>query len=295
MENKDYPSLYQAADSATIDSQKKYIWLMGFDLLSMVISSLLALYNIENESFKIGIYIITGLLLLISLILTIILKTYKYEDVWYQGRAVAESVKTLTWRYITNSANFEINLKSNEADDAFINSIEQIQNEIQGIREHLDSNILNLPVITDKMKAERVRPLNERMSFYIKYRIQQQKEWYASKAEYNSRKRHIWFLVILVSQALSIISVVYLIMFPLSKWNLVGLFTTISSAIIAWLQLKQHQELKQAYTTATMELNIIESKVYNIHNDEDFSKFVLDSENAISREHTLWLAQQRKY
>jgi hypothetical protein len=60
------------------------------------------------------------------------------------------------------------------------------------------------------------------------------------------------------------------------------------------LQLKQHQELKQAYTTAVIELNFIEEKGIRVSSETELSKFVMDSENAISREHTLWLAQKRK-
>ena len=74
----------------------------------------------------------------------------------------------------------------------------------------------------------------------------------------------------------------------------VGLFTTISASGLSWLQVKQHQELKQAYTTAAQELNFILSLSDEIDTENAFSKFVLDSENAISREHTLWLAQKRK-
>src|SRR5438552_3147799 len=123
MSDKDYPSLYQAADTASILAQKKYIWLMGIDLIFMVTASLLAIYNTEIESIKVCIYLITFILLLLSLIMTVIIKSYKFEDVWYQGRAVAESIKTLTWRYITCSENFENFLQKEQADDVFINSI----------------------------------------------------------------------------------------------------------------------------------------------------------------------------
>lgn len=87
---------------------------------------------------------------------------------------------------------------------------------------------------------------------------------------------------------------IYLIRNPGSNWNVVGLFTTISAAALSWLQLKQHQELRLAYTTAAQELNFILDCSSSINNEEKLSEFVLDSENAISREHTLWLAQKRR-
>ena len=59
------------------------------------------------------------------------------------------------------------------------------------------------------------------------------------------------------------------------------------------MQLKKYRENKDAYRIALNELNIIKGRFKTIESEEDFVKFVLDSENAMSREHTLWLAQRR--
>ena len=143
---------------------------------------------------------------------------------------------------------------------------------------------------------ESIRNLSamERKEYYINERIKEQKKWYSDKAEFNKRKYDMWFVVIILAQFLSLVSIIVLIKNPTLDWNLVGLFTTISAAAISWLQLKQHQELKQAYTTAAQELNFIEASSSTVTTENELSRFVLDSENAISREHTLWLAQKRK-
>lgn len=290
-----YPSLYQAADKASIQAQKKYTILMGIDLLFMILAALLAIYNSPDESVRTCIYYATGILLLLSLIITIIIKSQKFEDVWYQGRAVAESIKTLTWRYITCSENFENTFTQEQADEIFMSKITSISKELKDLNKHLDAKILSQPNITLYMRAQRNKSLEARKQCYIDNRIEDQKNWYSNKAQYNIRKRNLWFGVILASQALGIVSAGLLIKYPNSNWNVMGLFTTISSSVIGWLQLKQHQELKQAYTTAALELNLIVERSYTVKTEADFAKFVLDSENAISREHTLWLAQQRKY
>lgn len=142
---------------------------------------------------------------------------------------------------------------------------------------------------------ESIRNLSamERKEYYINERIKEQKKWYSDKAEFNKRKYDMWFVVIILAQFLSLVSIIVLIKNPTLDWNLVGLFTTISAAAISWLQLKQHQELKQAYTTAAQELNFIEASSSTVTTENELSRFVLDSENAISREHTLWLAQRK--
>ncbi|MBL7707270.1 MAG: DUF4231 domain-containing protein [Taibaiella sp.] len=294
MQYSDFPNYFQASDNASIKAQKYYLNIMRIDLISMIIASALAIYNYQLTQSKLVVYIISGLLLLLSLTLTIILKSKKYEDVWYQGRALAESCKTLTWRFVCCSEYFETSLNLVEAKRRFVERIKELSDEFKELSIAMNSRTLNLPIITDKMIEIRAYNLEKRKDYYIQNRIEDQKKWYADKAEYNSEKYNLWFWCVITSQAISLISIVFLIVNPGFNWNFVGLLTTISASALSWLQLKQHQELKQAYTTATQELNFIATLTDQLTTDNSFSKFVLDSENAVSREHTLWLAQRRK-
>jgi hypothetical protein len=294
MKNQDFPNYFQAADKASLSAQRKYLNIIKIDLVSMIIASALSIYNYQLTESKLYVYVISFLLLLLSLILTIILKTKKYEDIWYQGRALAESCKTLTWRFVCCSEYFEYALPMQDARNRFVERVKGLAQEFKELSQVMNSRILNLPVITDKMIEIRNNGLQGRKKYYIDNRIEDQKSWYANKAEYNLEKYNVWFWIIILSQALAIISIVSLIKFPDNNWNFVGLLTTISASALSWLQLRQHQELKQAYTTATQELNFIDTLSEQINTEDELSRFVLDSENAISREHTLWLAQRRK-
>jgi len=188
---------------------------------------------------------------------------------------------------------FEQKLSGKEAGKIFKERLEQLKNEFKGLIGSMDANLLCLLLISEEMEKTRLLSKEERKAYYIKHRISSQKNWYSTKAQYNKKKHNLWFWIILASQASAVICVGILLIFPGTNLNLVALFTTISSASISWLQLKRHQELKQAYTTAAQELHFIESDSVDIKTEEELSKFVLDSENAISREHTLWLAQKR--
>lgn len=294
MQYSDFPNYFQASDNASIKAQKYYLNIIRIDLISMILASALAIYNYQSTQAKFFVYIVSGLLLLLSLVLTIILKSKKYEDVWYQGRALAESCKTLTWRFVCCSEYFESSLELGEAKRRFVERIKELSDEFRELSIAMNSKTLNLPIITDKMIEIRAYNLDKRKGYYIQNRIEDQKKWYADKAEYNLGKYNLWFWCVIISQAISLISIVFLIVKPDLNWNFVGLLTTISASALSWLQLKQHQELKQAYTTATQELNFIATLTDQLTTDDSFSKFVLDSENAVSREHTLWLAQRRK-
>jgi hypothetical protein len=292
MNKEDYPSMYQAADEASTHSQTLYINMIAFDLVLMVVGALAVIYNFQLDEAREWVYIVSASIIGSSIVLTIIIKAQRYEARWYKGRALAESVKTLTWRYVTGSQNFEIALSAESANLIFVSRMKELGNEFKELTQFLNASTISLPPISDTMKKYRSMPLKERQSFYVNKRIQDQKQWYSTKATHNKKMKNIWFFAIIACQALSVISSIYLIKTPSANLNLVGLFTTISAASLAWLQLKQHEALSVAYTTAVMELSFIEEKSKSITSEDDFIKFVLDSENAISREHTLWSAQK---
>lgn len=294
MIEKDFPNYFQASDNASKRAQSNYINIIRVDLVSMIIASAISIYNYQQVESKLTVYVISGILLLSSLILTIILKAKQFEDTWYQGRALAESCKTLTWRFVTCSEYFEEDLTEIEVKHRFINRIKNLADEFKDLTKIMNAQTLNLPIVTEKMIELRKLEMFERKENYIHNRVENQKKWYSNKAKFNKSKYNFWFGIIIASQAVALISVIFLIKFPNNNYNFIGLFTTVASSAISWLQLKQHQELKQAYTTATQELNFIVELSAEVNTSDELSKFVLDSENAISREHTLWLAQRRK-
>lgn len=294
MEEKNYPNYFIAGDGASRRAQSKYIEYVKWDLILMVCSALICIYNYETKDAKLIVYALSGLMLLSAMFISIILKYKKYEDVWYRGRALAESCKTLTWRFITCSEYFEYDVVANEADSRFIDRIREINNEFNDLHDELRASEIAMPIITKEMKRIRLLSLNDRKSYYLSERIQNQIDWYSSKADNNKSKYENWFLLVIIFQFLAILSIGYLIFRPMSNFNLVGLFSTVSASGFSWLQLKKYQENKQAYTTATSELNLIKAEANMQVTEQQFSKFVLDSENAMSREHTMWLAQKRR-
>ena len=96
MNDNNYPNYFVAGDTASKKAQFWYIRLFGLDLLLMVLSAILSVYNYQTDESKTIVYIISGLLLLGAMLISIFLKMKKYEDIWYRGRALAESSKTMT-------------------------------------------------------------------------------------------------------------------------------------------------------------------------------------------------------
>ncbi len=115
-----------------------------------------------------------------------------------------------------------------------------------------------------------------------------------SEALANRLRETKYFIAILLGQFFALVSAIALVAWPQSNLKLTGMFTSLASALIAWLQLKQHKELAQSYSVAEIELGFIQEKAQHIVSDRALSDFVGDAENAISREHTLWVARRDK-
>jgi hypothetical protein len=76
-----------------------------------------------------------------------------------------------------------------------------------------------------------------------------------------------------------------------SKWNLSGIFSALASALIAWLQVRQHDELSQTYSVVALDLGFIREQGAAITTEKDLSSLVADAENTVSREPSLWITR----
>ncbi len=288
----DYPALFQVADRASQAAQRKHLWFTGTILSSLVGAALLGALGGVLVSVKTVLATASTALVALSFVLTAIRRALKPEKLWYGGRAVAESVKSMSWRYMTGAAPYDT-LPSVEAVDAkFVADLKSMVTGSDQLAVGFGSEFIDRPEISARMRGLRASSLEQRRETYVAQRIADQRRWYGSKARKSQRAENLYFVVILVSQALALASAAYLISAPTSRWNLVGVFSALAGALVAWLQVRQHEELAQSYAVAALDLGFIEEQGARVATEKDFSDFVGDAENAISREHTLWIARR---
>jgi conflict system pore-forming effector with SLATT domain len=227
-----------------------------------------------------------------SILLTLYLKAQKPDQLWYGGRAVAESAKSMAWRYVTGAAPYLAGLPSAEVDKKFILALESIVKERRQLSFGFGGEFSEQPQISDRMRSVRAGALADRKQTYLAERISDQRVWYGNQAKSNRSAEGLYFGVVFASQLAALASAIALVRWPDSNVRLTGFFASLASALIAWLQLKQHKELAQSYSVAELELGFIEEKARHVTTEQEFSDFVSDAENAISREHTLWIARR---
>jgi hypothetical protein len=291
---KDYPAVFLASDRASAEAQRKYLTVTRATLVLLVGGAGFAAASpvISIDYMKPAFAVTSAALLAASLLLTLYLKAQKPEQLWYGGRAVAESAKSMSWRYMTGAAPYLVDLPATDADQKFVAALESIVKERKQLAFGFGGEFSKQPQISDRMRAVRAGTLAERKQEYLTERICDQRVWYGDQAKGNRSAENRYFGLVFASQLAALIAAVALVGWPESNLRLTGFFASLASTLIAWLQLKQHKELAQSYSVAELELGFIEEKAQHISSEQEFSDFVSDAENAISREHTLWIARR---
>ena len=168
--------------------------------------------------------------------------TMKPERAWYDGRAAAESIKTLSWQYAVGGAQFPMSLGTAEADHMFLQRLEEV---LAGLL-HLELDPPDDPQISSALRAARSGELDIRRDLYRRCRIVDQRVWYSQKARFNRRRSHAWsFIMVGVQTAGGTLALLRAL--EVLSVDLIGLSAALAASAAAWLQAKDHSTLSEAY------------------------------------------------
>lgn len=278
-----FPGLYQSADKASLDSQKKYYMCLSLYLGLLVIAATISFF-VPVKTYG---AIISALLFLVTLGILIFLKTKKPDDIWYNGRAVAESVKTLSWKWMMGAEPFH---EENNTEAAIIADLKKVLEQNKSLSSVLSPTTGAAEPITDVMRSVHSLSFDERKTLYKKQRIDDQADWYTRKAEFNRKRASRWFWLSVLLHSSAIAMLLYRV-YDSSVSLPVEVIATAASAVLTWIQAKKHNELSSSYSLTAHEIGFIKSEWRPVTED-DFSDFVINTENAFSREHTQWIARK---
>ena len=287
----EYPSLFFSSDAASKRSQKIHLMLQQSYLVSLVLVSLSdVLIFFENPSITRWAYRLSAIFLGIGLFVLSIIRAQQYDKAWFNSRAIAESIKTLTWRYMMRIPPFQ---EDQAAQNRLFSELQNILKARPGIEKTLALTCRpNSAEITASMKHIRDLSLEERKEIYLLQRLRDQKAWYADKAKYNAQSASRLFWMVVVFQFIALIAAIILPALAASKINLVLILTTVVAALAAWNQTKRYDELAQAYSFAAQELSALDGLSFSVSSEESFEQLIEQTESAISREHIMWYARR---
>ena len=277
----EYPSLYRSSSSLSKRSQFSFFFLLGGNLI-LLISATASTELVRDGATSAFLLLLQ---LIISIAFAIALALWTPQQKWYNARALAESVKTVTWRYITKAEPYQ---DDGTANQLLIETLRKLLNDNRS----LPLEAIDGAQITAKMREMRGKRWIERKNFYEKERIDDQLSWYKKKCTLNSKNSSNWYRGVIFLHGVAI----FLLVMTLWKdwehlWS-VNILLTVAASAMAWLQTKRYQELAASYGLTAHEIDLLKSALQSINSETEFSAFVGDSENAFSREHTQWRARR---
>jgi hypothetical protein len=281
---EDFPSLFRDADRASLRGQRRFIRATGARLWAAVLAAVAAICSnllIAGEVEIIG--LVAAAFFVVALGLEVWLLADRPEKPWYDGRALAESAKTLSWRFAVGGLPFPLGDESSA--DRFDDELNRLHKDAP------EANIVptGTDVITKKMAELRSQPMEVRRSTYLLGRISDQQGWYARKAEFSERRASRWKLILIALEFTGVI-VALVKAFGFLHVDIASVTSAAIGAGAAWLGVKQHESLARSYTFASNELSMIESRLEKVPDERAWAAEVADAEEAISREHTMWRA-----
>ena len=180
----DLPALYRSADRESQRAQRSYLRSLRVRLGALLVAAFGGALTLTTANgFQVG----GGLAFLAfacALGAELFLATTSPLTTWYEGRAAAESVKTLAWRYMVRAEPFEVD--GPDVDQQFLAQTYSLLQDLRSIS--LEAGEPDAHQISDKMRRVRALDFDERRQVYLADRIADQQRWYAEKARWNDRR-----------------------------------------------------------------------------------------------------------
>lgn len=285
MEYAQLPGLYRSADSLSLTYQRNFFLALVTHLVALVVAAGLSVLNSPTWWSA----VLQVFALLTALTCSIYLAACRPDKFWYAARAVAESIKTMTWRYVSVAEPFDKDDQTARVE--FRNKLKGLLEQNRQIASKLIDHLQDAPISAD-MDQMRAGSLADRQQRYLDKRIKDQLDWYAKKAKFNGTASKVFFALLIAANVIAVVLAVLRIKFHAEPIWPTDIFIALAACLLTWMQSKRFSELSTSYALAAHEINFIRGKAGEVNSPADFSLFVGDAENAFSREHTQWIARQ---
>jgi len=290
LEDADLPGLFESADTASLRGQREYARTVRLSLVFAIVAAATGVVTWKVGGSGIDFAAIgTALALTAILVTELTVKASRPEDRWYDGRALAESAKSLAWRFSVGATPFPKGVDEEGVERRFTEQLSSLLAEAPTTSVPSSDR----PVVTERMTLLRAADLTTRKAVYLRSRIGDQQGWYSRKAEFNRRRAGRWRKALLVIEVLGI-GAALAKAFGFVSLDLAGVVAAFIAAGTAWMNLRQFSTLARAYTFAAAELALARAHLDGVEEEGAWSQEVADSEEAVSREHTMWRASRSR-
>jgi len=272
-----YPIEYKLADEKSNEQQKDYITSVKSMIILQLIATFFSQYWGEVDDY----YYALCFMNVGSIIFLCFYVFGKNYNRWISSRAVAEAVKSLSWKFAMKVSPF--NGLDSDDEKLLKEKINEVLQEKNGYKECIkDALEPNDKYIPQEMMECRKKNFSDRFLEYNKNRVADQKEWYKNSAEENKKKDGIF-------KGILIVLMIIMFAFTVIHNSLFPLATVVSMIfnLLLWMQIKKYSELNKLYAYTTHSL----SKEYKgcVSSSNELAEYVQCMEDEFMKEHSQWL------
>lgn len=295
MRQVDYPALYVAASNTSRRGQATFKRLTRAELVCVIGGAAIGVSAAWLETVpSLGVAVPTeaaalasAASFLLALGLKLANRIGNYDADWFDGRAVAETVKSHVWRYMMRTGPYD----GSHGDTVFAHNLAAVLRARPGLRQALDRVPDQPQQVTPRMKSVRASRAAQRRDLYINQRLIDQATWYQARsvAATRSARRLFWGAFAFEGGAFGV-ALLSLAPFGQPLLGVLGLFAAVAAAMTAWTQLNRYDEVARSYAVACQELLL--SATIGRETSTSLEALVTEGETAISREHQMWIAKR---
>jgi hypothetical protein len=310
LSDNDMPPLFHNADQRAIRAQKFFFGWLQSELILLGLGVLVGAFNgaatsIGPVSLLVPPFTVDGFristlsafeiteagLLTLALVMRLVRVITRPERLWYEARAVAESVKPIAWRYAVGGEPFQEANSPDDLDAIVANRFGGIQTDLSKYK--APDQVVQQHQVTPAMSAVRGLSLVARKQIYREGRVEDQQRWYNRKSRFNGARAlqsHVTLIVVEVLAICAALLPIALTAFHLFPLNLQSLAANIAGGGAAWMQAKRYEDLNVSYKVTASELAQVSKDIENQQDEPAWARFVENAEGSMSREHQLWRA-----
>jgi hypothetical protein len=310
LQDNDLPALFRQADALAIRMQHRFFNMLVAELVFLTLGAFVGVFSsskIQDGRLILGestaplfsaTYLVAGGLILAALLIRLYRFRGRADARWYAARAVAESTKSLAWRYAVGGQPFDLGLDSEDAETLLLHRLSDTLADVPRLAQALRvAGKEKVSPTSSTMNELRKQDLDIRIESYRTGRIDDQLRWYERKARDNHGLAHRTHWILALLEAIGVVFILLQHLLPPAltvsigaSFPIEGFIAVVVTSGIAWSQAKRYQDLSTSYHVAYREAYSLESSIPKQPSEETWAAFVDDAESAFSREHRLWRA-----
>ncbi|MEK9501318.1 DUF4231 domain-containing protein [Gaopeijia maritima] len=276
------PGLFRVADRRAIVAQRRHtrVTIAQLSMLWVAVLAGVATQVTGNGSFGfvgVGAYIVLVTVRVYG-------RISHHEAIWYDNRQLAESLRSLVWRYAVGGAPFPVD-RGEEADHEYSARVTQLLDDMTYAP--VPEGPTDVQLITPEMRASRARSLDERRTAYGRERVLEQLQWYAARAKADGFRGARLDVLFLAASAAAVFFGL-LQAFGVLGINLLGLFAVVAASFYTWQSQRRYGKQAATYAAAANQLTLVHTALGRAHTEQAWAELVDAAESGIAREHTSW-------